>query len=736
MYCTNCKREIPDSIKFCPHCGQPVQIKNRKDATNAYYNTGIKQYNYNELSDLNGSKEKTNSKTHSGMQIKSSIQDKDLLNAKSSYTNGNVNIYGIDSNNIDNTNNNAINNATSQNNNAINNKASQNNYAINNKASQNNTAINNKASQNNTAIKKKFGKNNKARNNNQIAPKEGSKKRKALVLTSIVLVLMIVLLIAGYKYYKSVTIGEDTDLVIEYINGITYCSEGVIYVDTDITDKTAPLILVTEDEALIEKCFFSNLSDFNLDNTITYYVSDLKEKKTRVCGSLYKIYTKDITNNTEENKKNSTLIANDVYEFRATSGTDNAIIYENVDNEIFSYSDNGTDYLMDGEGLSLFLSYRNYDTTHFILTRSGTGNEVNLYFDYILGSVYDLYQYDSKTHKLRLINEDIANIPVGDENKLVYITGQNYMTEGGDLYISEISDEKIDNQKVDKEVTFIESSTITDDITHITYTKEGLHTEDTTEMLYSYNDGDIIEYGEVNYKISSSEYVTFYDLFDENEDSQDAAEYYSTGTSEVYTSPFNRVIDVQMALNTDKLLVQALDDDYVSCLYICDVEYGKEIINIQKLAHNATVAGEYGQKYLFYVSGEKVRNLYIADEKDMWLRIRGLPQDDVVTVSITPNITEDSTPYYFLIDALDYNYVSTIYDVYFVDEDQLLDRVETMVEQVSVNEKGLIYKKDKALYFFNAETRERTKIADSFYYYVIGNKYNTDVSISTFILEH
>lgn len=563
-------------------------------------------------------------------------------------------------------------------------------------------------------------------NNNAGAKSEDPNKRVKKILLAAVLVLITLVVILGIGFYKALT-SDSYDDSIEYANGITYCSDGIIYVDTDVTDDIEPYALTTEDEELVDKCDFVYLSTFNPDSDIIYYIKDMKEKKAEICASLYSIYTKDITDNEEDNATRSKLIADDVCGFYASSGSDNAVLYETIDSEIYMYSDNGNDYIISTEGLTSINSVFNYENTHIIMTMRGNSSS-SITTGFYFGTQYDIYQYDTSTKKLRLINESVR-FPYGDNKNLVYIKETNDSEESGELYISTITSEEIKTTKIDDDVTDIIDTTLTDDITHITYEKNGAHPEDYTEEIYTYDNGEITDLGEVQYSTKYSEYVTFYDLYESQDQKQDFTQYYTTGSSEVYESPFNEVNHISMALRENKLYVEAYDDNNISCVYSCDIEYGKEISNIKMIAYNATLSGIFSYKYQFYVAGSKAMNLYISADDDLTLMIYDVPIDTFFTLKATPIINDNS--YHFIVKFLDYDVNSNIYDLYVVDENKKLKRVETMIETTAVTGNGVIYTKDGAIYYYGADTKEVKKIADSNYYYEMANKYETSISLDS-----
>lgn len=625
MKCNNCQKEIPDNIKFCPYCGQPVP----SISDNEYMVPG---YEY------------PKNHQYKNLQISNS-------NTRASYYDA---------------------------------------------------------------------------NNNAAAKSEDPNKRVKKILLAAVLVLITLVVMLGIGFYKALT-SDSYDDSIEYANGITYCTDGIIYVDTDVTDDIEPYALTREDEELVDKCDFVYLSTFNPDSDIIYYIKDMKKKKTEICASLYSIYTKDITDNEEDNATRSKLIADDVCSFYASSGSDNAVLYETISSEIYMYSDNGNDYIISTEGLTSINSIFNYENTHIIMTMRGNSSS-SITTGFYFGTQYDIYQYDTSTKKLRLINESVR-FPYGDNQRLVYIKETNSDEEGGELYISTITSKDIQTTKIDDAVTNIVSTTLTDDITHITYEKSGAHPEDYTEEVYTYDNGEITDLGEIQFSTKYSEYVTFFDLYEGQDEKNDMTQYYTTGSSEIYESPFNEVTNVSAALRENKLYIEAYDDKNISCVYSCDIEYGKEISNIKMIAYNATISGMFSKKYQFYVAGSKAMNLYISADDDLSLMIYDVPIDTFFTLKATPIINDNS--YHFIVKFLDYDVNSNIYDLYVVDENKKLKRVETMVETTAVTGNGVIYTKDGAIYYYGADTKEVKKIADSNYYYEMANKYETSISLDS-----
>ena len=73
-------------------------------------------------------------------------------------------------------------------------------------------------------------------------------------------------------------------------------------------------------------------------------------------------------------------------------------------------------------------------------------------------------------------------------------------------------------------------------------------------------------------------------------------------------------------------MIQALDDNGISCVYMCDIEYGKEITDYELLAYNASISGIYARRYLFYVSGQKTRNMYLSSQEGDRLILRRCPK--------------------------------------------------------------------------------------------------------------
>ena len=68
-----------------------------------------------------------------------------------------------------------------------------------------------------------------------------------------------------------------------------------------------------------------------------------------------------------------------------------------------------------------------------------------------------------------------------------------------------------------------------------------------------------------------------------------------------------------------------------------------------------------------------------------------------------------------------------------VTKDKELERVDTMVENISIVGQGAVYSKDKALYYYNAETSQSTKLAESYDYYETGYRYSNNISLTTYI---
>ncbi len=636
MQCTNCQKDIPDNIKFCPYCGQPVLIRHKEDNT-TYSNT------FENVPFSYGRSE--------------AVDEKEAP----------VNVTKIKDSGI-----NDIGNTES-----------------------------------------------------------GNKKTKVIFAISVILVIALVAGIIGYRYYisKDKTVDES---IPEYINGITYCEKGVIYVDTDVTDDAPSLKLATVDEALVIDCEFYYLSIFNPDTTRIYYITDLEQKKTTVCGSLYSIATKDITNDPDENKKRSTLISKEVKGYFTTSGDDNSILYDTLSDEIYIYSDNGNEYLMDGKDILVINTFYNTESSHLITVQRGNLKNVTLSTGLYMGATYEIYHYDTATKKLRLIDDDVAMIPTGKDDKLVYLKGENYLTEGADMYMCDITPEGIKTEKLAEDVTDLVSTTITDDITHIAYATKGEHTDDYTFHLYSYDNGVVTDIGETENVDIYSEYVTFFDYYEPDDEEEDKTQYYNTGSSEIYKSPFGKVIEIQEALQRGKLMIQALDDNGISCVYMCDIEYGKEITDYELLAYNASISGIYARRYLFYVSGQKTRNMYLSSQEGDRLILRDVPKDESLYFKATPYI--DDNLYYFVVDLLESDGNSSIYDLYVRDdEDKSLKRLDTMVEDISITGKGAVYCKDEALYYYGADTKKTTKIADSYYYCQVGNQYETSASTLTYI---
>jgi hypothetical protein len=131
------------------------------------------------------------------------------------------------------------------------------------------------------------------------------------------------------------------------------------------------------------------------------------------------------------------------------------------------------------------------------------------------------------------------------------------------------------------------------------------------------------------------------------------------------------------------------------------------------------------------VAGEKTRNLYVQGDDEYNLLIHDIPSDSTITVKVTPTIEDKK--YYFVTNLLDFDNNSTIYDLYLRGDDKSISRVETMVEEVYSTGKGAVYTKNKALYYYGADTQEVEKIADSTYYYEVANKYEASVILSTYI---
>lgn len=638
MQCNNCRKEIPDNIKFCPYCGQPVQIKRGEDYT-TYSNTfGIEPNSYSSHSIL---EEKPDARTIE----KTGIKDLTI-----------------------------------------------------------------------TDTGKKGS---------------GSKKIKLILAISVILVIVLVTGIIGYRYFKSKDMEEDASIP-EFINGITYCEKDTIYVDTDVTDDTAAFKLTTVDEQMVIDCEFYYLSSFNLDTTRVYYITDFEQRKTAVCGSLYYIATKDITNDPEENKKRSTFVAKEVKGYFSTPGDDNAILYNTIDDEIHIFSDNGNEYLMDSDDILVLNSFRNNGNSHLITVQRGDRQNVILSTGFYMGSNYEVYTYDTATKKLRLIDDDMPSLPSGNEDKMVYLKGENYMIDGADLYMCDITSEGIKTEKIAEGVTSLIQTTITDDITHVSYVTQGEHPDDYTYHLYSYDNGVVTDIGETKFIDSDSEYVTFFDYYEADDEREDPTEYYNTGSSEIYKSPFGEVIDIQAALQMNKLMVQAIDDNGISCVYLCDIEYGKEITNYELLAYNAGISGVYADKYLFYVAGQKTKNIYLSSEEGNRILMRNVPGDESLNIQATPYINDKT--YYFVVNLLENDGSTSIYDLYVRDdEDKTLKRLDTMVEDISVTANGVTYCKDKALYYYGADTMETTKIADSYYYCQVANLYDIGLSATTYI---
>lgn len=638
MQCNNCRKEIPDNIKFCPYCGQPVQIKRGEDYT-TYSNTfGIEPNSYSSHSIL---EEKPDARTIE----KTGIRDLTI-----------------------------------------------------------------------TDTGKK---------------RSGSKKIKLILAISLILVIVLVTGIIGYRYFKSKDMEEDASIP-EFINGITYCEKDTIYVDTDVTDDTAAYKLTTVDEQMVIDCEFYCLSSFNLDTTRVYYITDFEQKKTAVCGSLYYIATKDITNDPEENKKRSTFVAKEVKGYFSTPGEDNAILYNTIDDEIHIFSDNGNEYLMDSDDILVINTFHDNGTSHIITAQRGNLNNISLSTGFYMGALYEVYHYDTATKKLRLIDDDVATVPSGKDDKMVYMRGENYLVDGADMYMCDITSEGIKTEKIAEDVTSLVQTTITDDITHVAYATKGEHPDDYTYHLYSYDNGVITDIGETKYVDIHSEYVTFFNYYEADEKRDDPTQYYNTGSSEVYKSPFGEVIEIQAAMQRGKLMVQALDDNGISCVYLCDIEYGKEITNYELLAYNAAIAGDFGRNYLFYVAGQKTRNIYLSSEDGDRLLMRDIPRDESLYIKTTPYI--DETMYYFVVNLLENDGNAGIYDLYVRDdEDKSLKRLNTMVEDISITAKGAIYCKDQALYYYGADTMETTKIADSYYYCQVANQYGTSIPTVTYI---
>lgn len=557
-------------------------------------------------------------------------------------------------------------------------------------------------------------------------PKRKSKK----AIIALILVFVLAASLLGYKLYSSRRKVEDYDPILDYpfINGITYCEDGVIYVDTDLTDDTAPYILGTEDEELVDACSFDYLSTFSPYTDIIYYIADLEEKKTEVCGKLYQVNTKDLTEDADENRKRSKLIAENVSTYFVSSGEDHGVMYQNVEEEMYFYSDYGNEYLLDVEDIAYMYCIYSHENSHILLTlKEGISTSS---FGIYLGNAYEMYHYDSSTNKLSIINDEIA-FPFGTYNKFVYTKKIDGKTPRQDLYLSEITDDGIKTTKIDENIARINKTCITDEHIHISYEKEGDHPDDYTKILFTYDNGSIHEIGEIDLTTIESEYVTIFDYYESEDQKQDNEQYYTTGTEEVYKSPFKKIEDIQVAKDTGKVLVQAQNEDKVNCVYLCDVEYGKEFTNIQMIAYNACVSGEYFNIELFYVAGEKTRNLYVQGDDEYNLLLRDIPSDSTITVKVTPTIEDKK--YYFVTNLLDFDNNSTIYDLYLRGDDKSISRVETMVEEIYSTGKGAVYTKNKALYYYGADTQEVEKIADSTYYYEVANKYEASVILSTYI---
>ena len=58
-------------------------------------------------------------------------------------------------------------------------------------------------------------------------------------------------------------------------------------------------------------------------------------------------------------KKRSTLISKEVKGYFTTSGDDNSILYDTLSDEIYIYSDNGNEYLMDGKDILVINTFYN-----------------------------------------------------------------------------------------------------------------------------------------------------------------------------------------------------------------------------------------------------------------------------------------------------------------------------------------------------------------------------------------
>ena len=559
-----------------------------------------------------------------------------------------------------------------------------------------------------------------------IKPKRKGKK----IVIALILVFAILASLIGYRLYNSHKSEEEeyySLLDYPYLNGLTYCEDGVIYVDTDLSDDTKPYVLGIEDEELVDACAFSYLSTFNSYTTSVYYISGLRKNKTEVSGTLYRINTEDITDDVDENIKNSELIAEDVIQYFVTSGDDNGVMYQNIDEEMFLYSDNGNAYLMDGSDTAYAYCLYNTGSSHIILTlrKDKAGNSSGLY----IGAGYDMYHYDSATDEFNLVDEDVS-FPSGRNNKYVYKKHINGQDNRLDAYIAEITEDGIKTTKIAENIDNIEESVITDEITHITYTKEGDHPDEYTYNLFVYDNGNTTELGEVSYTRISTEYVTIYNNYDPSIDDFDNKQYYNTGSSEIYESPFTNIKDAEMAVDSGKILIEAYNEDMVSCVYLCDVEYGKELTNIQMVGYNSSISGSYYREYLFYVAGEKTTNIYIQVDDTYKMMVHDIPSDTTCSLRATPTINDIS--YFFITNILDFDDNSTIYDLYIREEDKSLRRLETMVENISTTGKGVVFTKNKALYYYGGDTDEIEKIADSTYYYEVSNVTDTYITLSTY----
>ena len=553
-------------------------------------------------------------------------------------------------------------------------------------------------------------------------------KKSAKIILALILVLVIATSLFVYRICTAPKTEEDPAIEYKFLNGLTYCTDGIIYVDTDLSDDQDPYVLGKEDEDLVDACAFSYLSTFSPDTSSIYYISDLKKNKTEISGTLYRINIEDITDDIDENIKKSELVAEDVIEFFVSSGLDNGVMYQNIEEEMCFYSDYGNEYLMDGSDIAYAYCIYNHESSHIILTmkKERVSNSSGIY----IGAGYDMYHYDSATNEFVLIDYDIS-FPTGKYNKIVYNKHDNRNEKSLDAYIADITDEGIKTTKIDEDVTGIYEACITDEITHITYSKEGDHPDDYTYYLFSYDNGIITELGEVGQTRMTTEYVTFFDNYEPTDETKDYTQYYNTGSSEIYKSPFTSVIDVEMALDSGKILVQAYNEKSVSCVYLCDVEYGKEITNIQMVGYNSCISGSYGQRYLFYSAGEKTRNLYLQGDDNYKLMIRDIMPDAVPYLKITPTIDDKS--YQFIVNLLDYDDNSSIYDLYIKTDDKTLKRIETIVENILITGKGAVFTKDKVLYYYDGKTDETEKIADSTYYFEAGNKYEGSISLNTYI---